>query len=63
MMMTHDTRSRLLDLVMARIGRMETASCLEVECELLDRWASGAMLMPDDKLLALIDLVDRAARH
>ena len=62
-MMTHDTRSRLLDLVMARVGRQATASYLEVECEILDRWASGRSFMPDDKLLALVDLMDRAARH
>ena len=61
--MTQDTRSRLLDLVMARIGRNETASFLDVTCDLLDRWLSGATFMPDDKLLALIDLVDREARH
>ena len=62
-MMTSDTRSRLLDLVIARVGRTVTASYLDVDCALLDHWSGGTAYMPDDKLLALIDLIDRTARH
>ena len=62
-MIVKNTRQRLMDLAIGLIGCIETARWLEVEPEILDRWASGTSAMPDDKLLALLDLVDRTYRH
>ena len=62
-MIAKNTRQRLVDLAIGLIGGVETARWLEVEPEVLDGWASGAAPMPDDKLLALLELVDRRYLH
>jgi hypothetical protein len=56
-------RRRLVELVIGRIGAAQTALWLDVDREILDAWTSGLRGMPDDKLLALLDLVDRAYKH
>jgi hypothetical protein len=55
---TKSTRQRLLELMMARIGRTALAASLGVPCVILADWISGASLMPDAKLVALIHLID-----
>lgn len=62
-MMMKNTRQRMADLAIGLIGWVETLRWLEVEPEVLDAWLSGTTSMPDDKLLALLDLVDRTYRH
>ena len=44
--------------MVARIGRQELASRLRVPVGILGDWLSGEAIMPDAKLVALIDLVD-----
>ncbi|HYL90629.1 MAG TPA: hypothetical protein VEU32_17910 [Burkholderiales bacterium] len=59
--MQKSTRQRLLELMIARIGRGELAARLEVPCAILRDWLEGHMPMPDGKVIALIDLIDRTA--
>ena len=56
--MSKSTRQRLLDLMMARIGKSALAAALGVPCAILLDWLNGDSLMPDGKLIALIDLID-----
>jgi len=62
-MIVKNTRQRLVDLAIGLIGCVETARWLNVEPDVLDGWASGTSAMPDDKLLALLELVDRTRLH
>jgi hypothetical protein len=62
-MIVKNARQRLVDLAIGRIGSQETALWLEVDRQVLDGWASGQKTMPDNKLLALLDLLDRAYLH
>ena len=62
-MVLNSARQRLVALLMGQIGAMQIARWLDVDREVLDAWASGLRGMPDDKLLALLDLVDRAYKH
>ena len=56
--MSRSTRQRLLELMMARIGKSALAVRLDVPCAILLDWLSGYSVMPDSKLIALIDLID-----
>ena len=56
-----DTRQRLMDLMVARIGRAELAMRLQVPSSVLDDWMNGSTRIPDGKLLKLIDLIDLTA--
>ena len=56
--MSKSTRQRLLDLMMARIGRSALAAALGVPCAILLDWISGHSAMPDGKLITLINLID-----
>lgn len=60
---TKSTRQRLLELMMARIGRSALAAGLGVPCAILADWISGASLMPDAKLVALIHLIDETGQE
>jgi hypothetical protein len=60
--MSKSTRQRLLELMIARIGRRALAASLGVPCAILLDWISGESLMPDGKLIALIDLIDQTAQ-
>jgi hypothetical protein len=62
-MTTKHTRQRLVDLAIGLIGFIETVRWLDVEPEVIDAWLSGTTVMPDDKVLALLDLVDRTYHH
>ena len=57
--MKKNTRQRLLELVVARLGWRRAAKRLEIDPDLLDEWLSGASRMPDDKLVRLVDLIDQ----
>jgi len=56
--MPKSTRQRLLELMMARIGKSALAAGLGVPCAILADWLNGQSLIPDAKLIALIDLID-----
>jgi hypothetical protein len=55
-----DTR-RLLGLMLVRIGRPMLATALGVPLAILDDWIAGHTPMPDEKLGALIDLIDETS--
>ncbi len=55
------TRQRLLDLMVARVGRRQVAIRLAVPLAILDDWSSGATAVPDAKLVALINFVDETS--
>ena len=57
--MQRNTRQRLLDLMVARIGRPALAAHLDVPIGILDAWLHGIDRMPDAKLGTLIDLIDQ----
>jgi len=54
-----NTRLRLLKLAVKRYGREELAKRLRIGPELLDGWISGERVVPNTKILAVIDLLDR----
>ena len=56
--MSKSTRQRLLELMIARIGRSALAAALGVPCAILLDWLNGDSLMPDGKLITLIHLID-----
>ena len=56
--MGKDTRQRLLELMLARIGRAKLAARLQVPLGVMDDWISGHTRLPDGKLISLIDLID-----
>jgi hypothetical protein len=56
--MQRNTRQRLLDLMIARLGRRELAARLDVPLVVLDDWLAGETPIPNGKLVALIDLID-----
>jgi len=56
-----DTRRRLLGLMLVRIGRPMLATALGVPLAILDDWIAGHTPMPDEKLGALIDLIDETS--
>ena len=56
--MRRNTRQRLLDLMVVRVGRAQLAARLAVPLVVLDDWIAGEAPIPDAKLVALIDLID-----
>jgi hypothetical protein len=56
--MIHNTRKRLLELAVARLGRVATAARLDVRLAVLDDWLYERCQMPDWKLVALVNLLD-----
>ena len=54
-------RQRLLDLMVARIGRHRVAARLGVPLGILDDWLGGGSAVPDAKLVMLIDLIDETS--
>ena len=56
--MSKSTRQRLLELMMARMGKGALAAALGVPCAILLDWLNGDSLMPDGKVIALLDLID-----
>ena len=54
-----NTRLRLLKLAVKRYGRDELAKRLRIGPEQLDDWVSGERAVPNTKILAVIDLLDR----
>ena len=59
--MQKNTRQRLLDLMIARIGRHMLAARLQIPVLILDDWSSGKTALPDAKLIALINLIDETS--
>ena len=57
--MKRDTRQRLLDLVLARLGWKQTTERLRIDARTLDAWVSGAARIPDDKLRQLVEIIDQ----
>lgn len=60
--MTESTKQRLLKEAAKLLGKEELAAELRVPQELLEAWMRGLATMPDRKLLALADLLDRFGR-
>jgi hypothetical protein len=60
--MADSTKQRLLKEAARVVGKEELAAQLRVPPELLDAWMRGLATMPDRKLLALADLLDRFGR-
>ena len=56
--MSKSTRQRLLELMMARVGKSALAASLGVPCAILLDWINGYSTMPDGKVIALINLID-----
>jgi hypothetical protein len=56
--MEKSSRQRLLELVIARIGRPSVVERLQIPPCILDDWLTGEAHMPDRKLLALVGLID-----
>jgi hypothetical protein len=54
-----NTRARLLKLAVRRYGREDLAKRLRVGPEQLDDWITGERAVPNTKILAVIDLLDR----
>ena len=54
-----NTRLRLLKLAVKRYGREDLAKRLRIEPDQLDHWISGERAVPNTKILAVIDLLDR----
>ena len=57
--MAENTRARLLKLAVRRYGREDLAKRLRVGPEQLDDWITGERAVPNTKILAVIDLLDR----
>jgi hypothetical protein len=58
MFLERNTRQRLLELVIARLGWVGTAQRLQIDAETLGDWMSGATRVPDEKLAPLVNLID-----
>jgi hypothetical protein len=61
--MQKGTRPRLLELIIARLGRTQVATRLAVPLGILDDWSNGAAPIPDAKLIALVNLIDETSDH
>jgi len=59
--MSKQTRQRLLELMVARIGAAKLAFRLRVPSGILRDWIDGKSTVPDAKVIALIDLIDETA--
>ena len=55
------TRIRLLELAVARLGRVSAAARLGVPLAVLDDSQSGLAPIPENKLASLLDLLDETA--
>jgi hypothetical protein len=56
--MRRHTRQRLLDLMVVRVGRAPLAARLGVPLPVLDDWLTGKAPIPDEKVVALVDLIE-----
>jgi hypothetical protein len=52
------TRIRLLELAVARLGKPALSARLRVPSGIVEDWLSGTTLLPDGMVIALIDLID-----
>jgi hypothetical protein len=59
--MAESTRQDLLRRAVELMGRDALASRLNVPNHLLDTWLNGHASIPDRKLLALIDILDKVS--
>ena len=59
--MSKNTRQRLLELMVARIGHAKLAFRLHVPTAILHDWIDGKAAVPDAKVIELIDLIDETA--
>ena len=53
-----NTRKRLLELAIARVGRAQVAAYLRVPLVVMEDWLDERWPMPDEKLVALVNLLD-----
>ena len=59
--MQRNTRQRLLDLIVARLGVPKVARYLDVGDSVVDAWSAGSVPIPDDKLVGIVDLIEASA--
>jgi hypothetical protein len=59
--MPETTKQQMLRRASELLGRVELAALLDVRASLLEAWISGHASMPDRKLLALTDILDKVA--
>jgi hypothetical protein len=59
--MPETTKQQMLRRASELLGRVELAALLDVRASLLEAWISGHASMPDRKLLALTDILDKIA--
>ena len=59
--MQKSTRQRLLELIVARLGRQQVAIRLAAPLAILDDWSNGTAPMPDAKLISLVKLLDETS--
>jgi hypothetical protein len=55
---TQNTRKRLLELAIARVGRAHVAAYLRVPVVVMEDWLDERWPMPDEKLVVLVNLLD-----
>jgi hypothetical protein len=58
-----NTKAELLRRAADLVGRDQLAVRLKVPASLLDAWISGTATMPDRRLTALADILDRLANQ
>lgn len=61
--MSKQTRQRMLELMVARIGHAKLAFRLQVPTAILRDWIDGKTPVPDAKVIALIDLIDETGER
>jgi hypothetical protein len=57
--MVESTKQRLVKLAIEHFGRTDLAKRLKTSGERLDAWDSGEAVIPNPKLLTIIDLLDQ----
>lgn len=61
--MAENTKQQLLRKAVALLGRDELARRVNVPVTLLDAWIRGHASMPDRKLVALADILQKISDH
>ena len=60
--MAEDSRKRLLEYALGRLGRKQLAARLKVPEELVEQWLTGSADMTHNKALRLADLINELNR-
>lgn len=60
--MTQDILKRLLDLVVAYMGKDSVAKRLRISVATIERWMRGDEAIPEQRLIDLIDALEEALK-